>query len=257
MPTESIEKASRSVRALQVMESMAATEQPMSTAEIAVATGLPKATTHRICGLLEKQSFLAADVGGKGYRPGQRMRDLALGIIATGADHAFRHSVLAEVSREIGETCNLNAPMGGEMIYLDRVETEWPLRTQLPIGSRVPLHCTASGKLYLSSLSEARRHRMVAALPLTRHTAKTITDAKQLISELNRIDAEGLGTDNEEFIDGMTAIALPITDTKGRLTGTLACHAPSQRMSLDVARSYIPVLRRAARALSVTKTKER
>ncbi len=55
----------------------------------------------------------------------------------------------------------------------------------------------------------------------------------------------------------MTAIALPITDAKGRLTGTLACHAPSQRMSLDVARSYIPVLRRAARALSVTKTKER
>ena len=64
---------------------------------------------------------------------------------------------------DIGETCNLVIPGRQSMIYLDRVESAWPLRVQLPIGTRVPLHCTASGKLYLSTLSKSRQQRILNA----------------------------------------------------------------------------------------------
>jgi DNA-binding IclR family transcriptional regulator len=140
--------------------------------------------------------------------------------------------------------------MGSEMVYLDRVEAEWPLRTQLPIGTRVPLHCTASGKLYLSSLSATQQHRLVGALPLERHTPKTITDTKDLLAELERIRDNGIGTDDEEFIEGMTAVAVPLLDNKGRVVGTLACHAPSVRMNIEAALGHVPVLRQAAEMLS-------
>ncbi len=140
------------------------------------------------------------------------------------------------------------------MVYLDRVEAEWPLRTQLPIGTRVPLHCTASGKLYLSSFPATQQRRLVGALPLERHTPKTITDTEDLLAELERIRDSGIGTDDEEFIAGMTAVAVPLLGKKGRVVGTLACHAPSVRMSIEVALGYVPVLRQAAEALSAERS---
>lgn len=250
MPKKSLEKGSRSIRALEILETMAGSIDALSVSEIAAATDLPRATAHRLCALLEHEGFLAADIGGKGLRPGHRMRELSLGMVATGGNYAYRHRILTELSRSIGETCNLNAPMGSEMVYLDRVEAEWPLRTQLPIGTRVPLHCTASGKLYLSSLSPPQQRRLVGALPLERHTPKTITDAEVLLAELERIRDNRVGTDDEEFIEGMTAVAVPLLDNKGRVVGTLACHAPSVRMNIEVALGHVPVLRQAAEMLS-------
>lgn len=254
MPKATVEKGSRSIRALEILETMAGTIDALSVSEIAAATGLPRSTAHRLCALLENEGFLAADIGGKGLRPGHRMRELSLGIVATGGNYAYRHRILTELSRRIGETCNLNAPMGSEMVYLDRVEAEWPLRTQLPIGTRVPLYCTASGKLYLSSLSDTQRRRLVGVLPLERHTAKTITGPEDLLAELDRIRDSGIGTDDEEFIDGMTAVAVPLLDNKGRVVGTLACHAPSVRMNIEAALGHVPVMRRAAKALSAERS---
>jgi DNA-binding IclR family transcriptional regulator len=59
---------------------------------------------------------------------------------------------LRQLSEEVGETCNITIPDGSQMRYLDRVETHWPLRLEFMIGTKVPLHCTASGKLFLSQL---------------------------------------------------------------------------------------------------------
>lgn len=244
------DRGSRSIRALEVLEALTEAERPLTVAEIVAATGLPKATVHRICGLLEKEGFLAPNIGGKGLTAGFRTRNLALGILASGADYDYRHRVLADLSQDIGETCNLNVPLGGKMQYVDRVETEWPLRTQLPIGSRVPLHCTASGKLYLSSLPAARRRRLIGALEFERHTPHTIADPEALLADLERIRHEGIGTDDEEFVTGMVAVAVPVTDAKGRLAATLACHAPSTRMTMAIARSYVPRMRRAAAKIS-------
>ena len=140
------------------------------------------------------------------------------------------------------------------MVYLDRVEAEWPLRTQLPIGTRVPLHCTASGKLYLSSFPATQQRRLVGALPLERHTPQTITNTEDLLAELERIRDSGIGTDDEEFIEGMTAVAVPLLGNKGQVVGTLACHAPSVRMGIETALDQVPVLRQAAEALSAERS---
>ena len=63
-----------------------------------------------------------------------------------------RQTVLNALAEDVGETCNIAMPERHAMVYLDRVETKWPLRIQLPVGTEVPFHCTASGKMYLSSL---------------------------------------------------------------------------------------------------------
>lgn len=244
------DKGSRSIRVLEVLEAVVAADRPLSVSEIVAATGLPKATIHRLCVLLQDEGFLSPDMGGKGLSIGYRTSELALAAIAAEGQQTFRRRVLLELSREVGETCNLAIPVAGEMIYLDRVESEWPLRMQLPIGSRVPLHCSAAGKLFLSSLPAARRKRMIGQLHLVPYTPSSITNPQNLEAELKRVRRNKVGTDNQEFIDGMVAAAVAVEDRYGRIAAALSFHAPLIRMTMAQALEYVPALRRAASALS-------
>jgi len=244
------EKASRSLRALEVVESVASADRPMTVVDLMGLTGLPKATLHRLCNLLEEADYLRPDLSGRGYVGGHRLARLAQLTLATSAERSYRHGILTAVSREIGETCNIVIPKGMEMFYSDRVETEWPLRHQLPIGSNVPSHCTASGKLYLSSLTKRQCADLVDVLPLEKFTDNTLTTPNDLLKALDQIRRERVGIDDEEFIEGMVAVGVPIDDNKGRMVAALVFHAPVVRMDLDKARTYLPILRKAALALS-------
>ena len=82
------------------------------------------------------------------------------------------------------------------------------------------------------------------------HTSNTITDRDSLELALDRIRDEEIGTDDEEVLAGMVAVAVPVKDGRGRLCATIATQAPVQRLSLQAARAHVPVLRRAAAAMS-------
>lgn len=237
-------------RALAVLEGIAGAERPVSPSELNGTLDLPKPTLHRLCQALERDGFLQRELDGRRLQPGPRLTRLALQVIAGVAQQADRKAVLQAVSAKIGETCNLVVPDRNTMLYLDRVETHWPLRLQFPVGAHVPLHCTASGKLFLSSLPVARRKRLIALLPLERRTAKTLSDPAALEAALKRVRQDQVGSDDEEFIDGMVAVAVPITDPNGRLAACLTLHAPRQRMTLAAARKHLPTLRSAAAQLS-------
>ena len=112
------------------------------------------------------------------------------------------------------------------MSYKDRVETNWPFRIQLPIGSHVPFHCTASGKTFLSSRRRAERKQLVETMTLTASTANTLSQPDDLLRELNMIARRGYALDNEEFIDGMVAIAVPVRDSQGRYLASIGVHGP-------------------------------
>jgi len=132
------------------------------------------------------------------------------------------------------------------MIYYDRVQTDRPLQVHLPIGSHTPAWCTASGKLYLSTLSKERRQRIIHNLPLRQYARNTLTDPHALEADLLNIRASQVGTDNEEFVDGLAAFAVPVKDRDGRLFACLFVHAPLIRKSLDELLTYTPLLRQAA-----------
>jgi DNA-binding IclR family transcriptional regulator len=135
------------------------------------------------------------------------------------------------------------------MVYYDRVQSDWPLQIHLQVGSHTPSWCTASGKLYLSSLPKERRQGIIGRLPLMQYTRNTIVDTDLLETELQRIKTSRLGTDNEEFVDGMVACAVPVTDSSGKLCACLFTHAPVMRKSLEQLISYAPTMQNAAKSL--------
>jgi DNA-binding IclR family transcriptional regulator len=195
---------------------------------------------------------VARDPGARRYAPGPRLASLARNVMLNATLRSERHAILAQLVEEIGETCNFTMLDGDRVVYLDRVEAAWPLRMNLSSGSRVPLHCSASGKLLLAFLPKASRERIIGHISLTPYTATTLTDRRRLTAELARIRTNRYATDNEEFHAGLACVAVPVMDGRKRACAALAVHAPVSRMPLTRALEYLPQLRRAAVAMAQT-----
>lgn len=238
------------LRLLLVIEEVAEAGVPVTPTAVNARLGLPKPTIHRLFATLEEEGFLERDLDGRSYTPGSRLRRLAGGVLSSLRVRRARLAILARLSREIGETCNIALPERDAMLYLERVETHWPLRIQLPIGSRVPLYCTASGKMYLGTLDERHLARYIAAAELAPRTPRTICDPDRLLAEIARVRADGYAVDREEFMAGMIALAVPVAEAHGRLLSTLSFHAPTQRLDVSRALEMLPKLRRSAAELS-------
>ena len=238
------------LRLLLLLEEVARVGEPLTPTAANDVLGLPKPSVHRLFQRLEDEGFLQRDIDGRSYAPGTRMRKLAMNVLSSSRLRTVRLTVLNAVADHIGETCNIATPDRDGMYYLDRVETTWPLRIQLPIGTQVPFHCTASGKMYLSSLPPRMLSKFLAAAVLDAHTPHTLTDPDTLITEIARVRARGYATDAEEFMDGMVAIAVPILDDHGRLMSTLSVHAPTQRMNLSDLEGHLGLLNKACSDLS-------
>jgi len=207
---------------------------------------------YRMLAMLESAGLAMREPDGRRIAAGPRLVRFALDVQLSAAVRAPRHAILKKLADEIGETVNLTMLDGSEVVYLDRVETAWPLRMTLQPSSHVPLHCTASGKLLLALLPAARRRRIVAELPLPRYTEQTITDPRALDAELASIRREGRATDNEEYLAGLVCVAVPVSASDGRPVACVAVHAPVARMTLDRALEHLPSLHGAARALGGT-----
>ncbi|NNG04823.1 MAG: helix-turn-helix domain-containing protein, partial [Inquilinus sp.] len=149
-----------------VLEAVARAGVPVTPTEVNAQIGLPKPTIHRLFATLEAEGFLQRELDGRSYTAGRRLRKLSTNVLTSLRVRTARLAVLNALAEEVGETCNIAVPDRETMTYLDRVETKWPLRIQLPIGSHVPFYCTASGKMYLSTLNNAHLQRYLGAAKL-------------------------------------------------------------------------------------------
>ncbi len=239
------------LRAFALLEHIVHADGAVSLLELTELTGLPKPTVYRILNMLEGAGLLQREPEGRRVTAGPRLTRFALDALLSESVRAPRHAILKRLADDVGETVNLTMLDRGEVVYLDRVETAWPLRMTLVPGSRVPLHCTASGKLLLAMLTPARRKRVIAEMQLERFTDNTIVDARRLEVELAAIRKAGVATDNEEYLAGLVCVAAPVT-AAGRIVACVAVHAPVARMSLDQALAHLPALRVAAAALGAS-----
>ncbi len=238
------------LRLFALLEVLAASDQRHSLQSLVEETGLPKPTVHRMLQQLESAGLLQREGDGRHYGTGTRLRQLAENLLRNDSHHGARHAVLRRLVEEVGESCNITALSGSEVVYLDRVETAAPLRFYLRAGSRVPAHCSASGKVMLAQMSPAQRRRLLAHAPLERYTAKTITDLALLEREIARVRKQGYALDDEEFLPGLLCIAVRVPREGALSNLCIAIQAPSMRLDAERARQWLPALQRAALALS-------
>lgn len=240
------------LRLFSLLELMASRDQLFSLPALVEQTGLPKPTLHRMLVQLESAGLLQRERDGRHYSTGLRLRRLAEQVLLNNSLHGARHAVLRRLVEEVGESANLTVLSGAEVIYLDRVETAAPLRFYLHPGSRVPAHCSASGKLFLAQMNAAQRRRTLAGVALERYTAATLTEPELLEAELARVRRDGYALDREEFLPGLLCIAVAVPGAEGRegrASMGVAVQAPAIRFTEERALQVLPALQRAAESL--------
>ena len=250
MLDETKKRIPTNLRCLLILEILGRTDRAMTATEINEHLGLPKQSIHRLCTTLEEEGFITRAGSSMRYHAARRLRELGAGLLAHSNRHVIRHQILENVARTVGETVNFAVPQADGMNYTDRVETDWAFRVQLPIGSRVPFHCTASGKTFLASLPEAQCKTLIATLDLTQKTDATHTTKKSLMAEIEKNKKQGYALDREEFISEMVAIAVPIYSKEEHYIGAVSFHGPTQRISIEKALSELPCLQQASQLLS-------
>lgn len=249
---ESTYSNAAAVRAFRVMEVVAQHENGCSLMQLAEAVELPKQTVHRLVAQLQLAGLLVREPATRRVQLGQRAEGFATRALINGPARRERRAILQSLVDSIGETCNLAALAGTDIVYLDRVETSWPLRLTLAPGSHVPLHATSSGKMLASLLPRPQRERLIAQLTLRRFTEDTIVDRAAFERELAETRRRRIGINRAEHLRGMYGIAVPVFIDRQRACAAIAVQAPSARLTLDELLAHVPRLSEAAAAMRST-----
>ena len=238
-------------RSFAILEHVAGSRAPVDVLDIIASLKLPKATAYRLVDWFVTQGYLSREPARRRLIIGPKLTNLAFGALSSSMRHDTPHVVLQRLVHTLNETCNIGTLLNGEVVYLDRVEAEhWPLRLHYTVGSRVPLHCSAIGKLFLALAASPRRRRLLRSMELRRFTDNTITDSARLETELRQIRKEQVSFDREEYLVGVVCMAVPVIGKNGEMLASLAIQAPQARMNVQTARRHLPALRHAADELA-------
>ncbi|MGV8966717.1 MAG: IclR family transcriptional regulator [Cellulomonas sp.] len=182
--------------------------------EVVDATGLAKATTHRILGTLVDSQFITIDADGN-YLPGPKILSLAGAALQRIDISAIARPYINELVRASHCTVHLGVVNGDEIIYLVRADSDRPYVMPSRVGLSVPMHSTGIGKVVLAGRGEDELERFVARVGLPPRTEHTITSVDELRSEIASVRGLGYALDREENVPGLACVAAPIRDHTG------------------------------------------
>ena len=218
--TQAVDRAAELL--VQVIESA----RPLAFTALVEASGLPKSTTSRLLAALERHGLLQRDRDGA-FRPGAVLARYASHTGATDLI-ALAQPVLERLGDKTGETVNLAVPSGGAVEQIAQVDSRYLLGATNWVGLRVPLHCSALGKVFLAFHA--------ATLPggrLERRTQHTITSRAALTDELGAVRRNGFAVARDELEPGLNALAVPVRDAGGSVVAALSVSGPSVRLTDD------------------------
>lgn len=240
------------LKALDLLELAVEQDEPVTAAQLAIRSGIAQPTVYRLIAILRENGFLSRELGSSRLIEGDRLVNLALNVLASSSQRGPRHEILASLAEKTGETANVGVMSAGQVVYVDRVESKWPLALRFEAGSEVPAHCTAIGKLFLAFMTASKRGKYLSTLPLIPYTERTHVSRESLKADLEVIQANGISIDNGEFMSGVVCLAAPVRGADGRVVAGVAISAPEVRLDREGILKHAPTVRDAALRLSRT-----
>ena len=214
--------------------------------EVADASGLSRSTAHRLAGQLVEARAL--ERSRQGWRLGTRMFEI--GQLVAREERLRERSVahMQDLYAATGETVQLAVADNDAVLYVEIISGHRKVSTPSRRGGRMPLHCTALGKVLLAFSQDGGRAWLRKSAVLEARTAHTITDPDRLRRELHEVRVDQVAFDREEAALGLNCVAAPILDSAGVATAALSV-SMSARGRLDFV-GVTPAVRTVARALS-------
>jgi IclR family transcriptional regulator, KDG regulon repressor len=238
-------------KALEILEHLSQLREEVDLATLAKETKIPKSTLLRLLNTLKNHSLVQQNHKSQKYQLGWAL--IYLGKVA-GRSYSLPdivHPLLDDLARKTGETVSLAVLADGYATYVDQVISSNIIRGVPRIGSKLRLHCTSAGKLFLSALTDEELAGFLKTNTLEKKTKKTITVAGELAAEIRKVRDQGFAVDDEETEIGGRCVAAPVLDKEGNLVAAISIVGPTTRIRLeDYPRLSVLVREVAARASS-------
>jgi IclR family KDG regulon transcriptional repressor len=234
---------------MQILSSFDSRHAELGVSKIAEATGLHKATAHRILMTLYNGGFLERTADGERFRLGLRLVELGLGALRSLDFRRAAFPYLQELVERFQEICTLSVLDRGRALYVEVVHSERSLTIAARVGRHLPAHCTASGKVLLAHQAPEVVESALSA-PLVAYTEKTITSPARLREELEAVRERGYALADEEFEVGIWAISAPVRDIDGNVAAAMGIPFPTNRLRRERIPQVAQALMEAANAVS-------
>jgi IclR family KDG regulon transcriptional repressor len=199
-------------RALQIVDLFDEHTTELKITEISTRMGLHKSTVHSLLKTLMMHGYIGQDPDSGKYKLGLKLIEKGQLMLQTLDIRAVARKNLAELSMRTGQTTHLVILSGKEGIYIDKVEGVKAAIRYSRLGGRVPLHCSAVGKVLTAFQPVEKKIKLLTNYIFTPHTSHTIVDMERFIEELARVRQEGFAIDNQENEPGVRCVAAPIYD---------------------------------------------
>jgi IclR family pca regulon transcriptional regulator len=235
-------------RGLRVIEAFDGRPEGLSIADIARATELSRAAVRRLLITLELLGYIEAN--GRKYRLRHRVLHLGMSYLSSSSLATVSQPAVQKITDELGESSSVCVLDGDEVLCIAGAVRRGLMSLDVSTGSRLPVHCTAAGRVLLAALSESELSAQLERIELKALTAKTIVSREALTRDIRRVREQGYSVIDEELEAGIRAIAVPIVAKEGHVAGSLGVGAIASRVSLEELQSrFLPALRDQARAI--------
>jgi len=237
-------------KALKIVELLAENGREMALGEIAERMKMPKSTTHGLISTLCDFGYVDQSPFTGKYKLGLRLFELG-NIVAMRLEvRSVATPYIQRLVEALGETVHLTILDKGEVLYIDKQESQQSIRIASRVGARLPAHCTGVGKVLLAFLPAEERKKIILEKGLKRFTKNTITDPEALELELARVREQGYAFDNEEFMEGLKCVAAPIRDYTGKVCAAMSVSGPVARLRGEKLERAVALVTEAAAMIS-------
>jgi len=228
-------------KGLAVIETFTADHPRQSIAEVAVASGLDRATARRCLLTLAHQGY--ADYDGKFFTLTPRVLRLGTACLATMPLPQMVQPWLDRLSESLGESSSVSILDGDEIVYVARAAQRKVMSISLMPGSRLPAFCTSMGRVLLAALPDAEIAELLTQRPPMARTSFTVTNPADLMAMIADVRAKGFAVIDQEVELGLRSIAVPILNARGRVAAAINLGLPAlAEEAASLKQRYLPAL---------------
>jgi len=237
-PTDHIASFAKGLR---VIECFGAETARLSISDVAIATGLDRATARRCLLTLYHEGY--ADYDGKFFTLTPRALRLGLGALAALPLPQVVQPWLDQLTEQIGQSCSVSILDETEIVYVARAAQKRVMSIGLMPGSRLPAHSTSMGRVLLAALGEEDARAIIDRSDLTPRTPLSLTDPADIMASVNQARAQGFAVIDQEVEIGLRSVAVPIHDNRGHIVAALNTGMAAAQASVDdLVDIYLPAL---------------
>ena len=236
-------------KGLAVIEAFGPRHPRLTISEAASLAGLSRATARRCLLTLEKLGY--ADCDGRYFRLAPRALRLWHAYVMSTPLPRVIQPVLETLSERTHESASAAILDGTDMVFIARSTSRRSLSAGIGVGTRLPAYCTATGRMLLSNLPDAKVKNLFKEAPPRKLTAKTITSAAELLEEVRKTRSQGYAISDEEIELGLRSIAVPVRNAVGDMVAAMSLSVQASRMGRkEMVEQLLPALETGRRILS-------